>query len=277
MSGEARYTERPWPVLRNAVESVLRLHRPFTNYAVLEADVTDALAAIAAVRRRERVAVSFHAFAIHCLARAAAEHPGVLTYRRGRRLVTFEDADVATTVEKRFAGGVRLPAVYTVRRAQEKSLAEINRELRAAVRGDQSHTEEVRLRRRAASMPALLRRLTVWRMGRDPFLLRRYHGTIGLTSVQNPGFHAPVFILPPNICTLTLALGNTTERVALDAEGRPVRRRVLCLGMAGDHLVVDGMPLSRFGHRLIQLLESAAGLDGRFAEGPPEPALEKVR
>src|SRR5690606_23167809 len=152
---------------------------------------------------------------------------------------TFADADVATTIEKRF-GGVRLPGVHTVRRAQEKSLAEINRELRRAAREDQSGAPEVRMRRRTAGLPAPVRRLLGWRMGRDPFLLRRYHGTIALTSLQTPGFHNTLFALPINVCTLTLALGTVSKRVALDAEGRPVERRVLSMAAGADHLVMDG-------------------------------------
>ena len=261
MTGPARYTESPWPVLRNAVEGLLELHRPHTVWALGEVDVTDTLAALAAARRRSRLAVPFQAYAIHCLATAAAEHPAVLTYRRGDRLLTFADADVMTVVDKPFPGGYRLPAGYIVERAQEKSLAEINLELRNAVREDQGHTEAVRLRRRLARMPRLVRRAIGWRMSRDPLLLRRHFGTIALTTVQTPGDHNPSWALPTNLHTFTVALGTVSERVALDAEGRPVRRRILHVTGAADHLVLDGMAMTRFSHRFTGLLGGAHGLD----------------
>ena len=63
-----------------------------------------------------------------------------------KQLITFDDADISTLIDKRFPGGVRMPAVYTVRQAQNKSLAQINFELRQAMRTDQSQVEAVRLR-----------------------------------------------------------------------------------------------------------------------------------
>jgi pyruvate/2-oxoglutarate dehydrogenase complex dihydrolipoamide acyltransferase (E2) component len=261
-----RVTRAPWPAMRNLVEGVLEQHRPHTYYGLCEADITEPLAAIASLQRRARVALSFHSYALYCLSRCAAEHPEMLTYRRGKELVTFQDADVGTTVEKRFPGGIRLPAVHTVRAAQEKSLAAINWELRQAIRTDQSHAREVRARRRLAVMPRLVRRAVFRRMQRDPFVLRRLYGTIALTNLQTPGFHRALYPLPPNICTLTLALGTVATRVAPGPGGAVGERKVLHLAAGVDHLVVDGMGMSRFAHRLMQLLESGAGLDDSFVE-----------
>ncbi len=265
MTGRPAHRVTPWPTMRNAVVSVLRQQRPHTVYGFGEADVTEALIAIRRLQRELRVAVSFHAFVIHCLARAAAEHPAILTFRAGSRLITFGDADVATVIDKRFPGGVRVPAVYTVRAAQTKSLAAINWELREGIRSDQGEVESVRLRRFVTRLPAFLRDLIGRRMMRDPFLLKRFHGTIGLTNIQSGGFDRPFFGLPPNLYTYTLAIGSIAERVVLDKQGHPEARKVVCLAAGADHEVIDGMPLSRFAYRLTQLLESAAGLDDDFA------------
>lgn len=277
MTESVRYREEPWPQLRNLVEGVLRQHRPFTSWGLGEADVTDALVAIRDAQKRLRCAVSFHAFVLHCLARAASENPGVLTYRRGKRLLTFEDVDVATAVDKRFANGVRMPAVYTVRAAQDKSLAQVNWELRHGVRDDQSATDAVQRRHALMRMPALLRRFIGWRMGRDPLLLRRYYGNIGLTSLHNPAFQNPFHVVAPNIYSLTMAIGSVTERVVLDAEGRPQTRKIACLSAGADHAVIDGAGLARFAHRFAQLLQSADGLDARFIEETTRLMKEEPR
>jgi pyruvate/2-oxoglutarate dehydrogenase complex dihydrolipoamide acyltransferase (E2) component len=258
------YHEAPWPLLRNAVVSVLRQHRPFTAYGFGEADVTEALAAIGRHQRALGVAVSLHAFVLYCLARAAAEHPNVLTYRRGRRLVTFADADVGTAIEKKLPDRRRLPVGYVFRGAQQKSLARINWELRQACRSDLAADPSVRLRRRVARMPGVLRWAVSRSILRNPFRLRRYHGTIGLTNLQSPGHQRPFFALPPNIFTLTVAIGNLTERLVPQADGTQARRRVLCLSAGADHAVIDGADLARFARRFTQLLESAAGLDDSF-------------
>lgn len=264
MDDPVRFREAPWPVLRNAVESLLLQHRPHTCYGFSEADVTTALTTIAAYQRELRIAVSFHAFALHCLARAAAEHPAVLTYRYRRKLITFEDVDVGTAIDQRLPDGVRLPVGYTVRAAQTKSLADLNWELRQAIRARQIDSEALRLRRRVARWPRIARRLVSWRIGRNPFLLRRFHGVIGLTNLQSPGLDTPFYALPPNIFTLTLAIGSTVKRPTTPGDEPNTGKKIVCLAAGADHLVVDGMALSRFAQRLVQLLESAAGLDRQF-------------
>ena len=256
----------PWPPLRNALLSLLRQHRPHTYWGFGEVDVTDAVSAIRRHERTLRIAVSFHAFVMHCLARAAADHPNLLTYRHGRRLIAFADADVGTVVDRRLPDGVRLPVGYIVRGAQDKSPAAINWELRRAIRVDRLDSESLRLRRNVARMPGWVRRLASWRIMRNPFMLRRFHGTIGLTNLRNPALHAPFHALPPNIYTYTLAIGSMFERITLDAQGRPEKRKVLCLSAGADHAVIDGMALTAFAARLAHLLQSGHGLGDEFVE-----------
>ena len=51
MAGLPAHTEKPWPVIRNALVSLLDQSRPHAIYGLGEADVTDALAS----RRGRRV------------------------------------------------------------------------------------------------------------------------------------------------------------------------------------------------------------------------------
>lgn len=264
MTNSAAHREAPWPVLRNITSSVLDFQRPHTVYGFGEVNASAALAAIERCRRQGRTAVSLHAFVLYCLARATAEHPAVHTFRRRRKLITFEEVDVGTMIEKRQPDGTRMPVGYVVRSADRKSLAEINWELRQAAKRDLSDDPAVRFRRRLARLPAFLRRILFRRALSDPFRLRRVYGTIGLTSLQTAALPQPFFALPPNLCTLTVAIGSLTDRFLPDAAGRPVLQKVLCLGGGADHDVVDGMTLVRFGNRFAELIETAAGLDDVF-------------
>ncbi len=267
MAGLPAHTEKPWPVIRNALVSLLDQSRPHAIYGLGEVDVTDALAAIRRIEKELRTAVSFHAFILHCMARAIREHPIAQTYRYGKKLITFDDIDVMTPIDKRLPSGVRIPVGHIVRAAQTKSLAQINQELRQAVKAvDLDRDPAVLMRRRFARFPALVRRWLAWRTTRDPFLLKRIHGTTGITSIQSHGFSNPLFTLPPAIHTLSFSVGNLCERLALDENGAVVKRKVLCLTGAADHDVMDGMQLTRFSYRFTRLLEGADGLDESFVE-----------
>lgn len=251
------HTVQPWPPLRDVVLDMLSLARPLTCHGAMEADVTDALAIIRARRREARQAVSLHAFLLHALAHAAAAHPEVLTFRRGRTLVTFRDADVATVVDRRQPDGTRLPMGLTIRAAQTKGVMDIHHELRAAIRGDLATTTEVKRRRWLGRLPRPLRALLLGRIARDPHLLRRVQGTIGLTSLHRPGLDFPFVAFPPNVFTMTLAIGGITARPC--PHGGPPRQVVL-LGGAMDHAVLDGAALARFSVTLQRKIASAEGL-----------------
>src|SRR5271165_2887027 len=244
---EPYYHESPWPVLRNALVSYLNAKRPHGVQGFVEIDVTDALEAMRNIQKELRVAVSFHAFVLHSMVQAAMQHPAVLTYRQGKKLITFEDIDVLTPIEKRLAHGVRIPVGYIVRAAQQKSLAQINWELREAIRaGDIAGDEAVKLRRKFAKLPGVARNLVSWRAQRDPFLFKRLHGTVILTNVQSHGFTNAAAVVGPTVHTLSLAIGTITDRLKLNARGEIVNRKMLMLSGAADHDIIDGMVAARF-------------------------------
>ncbi len=265
MNARPTYRQTEWPVIRNALTTFLDMQRPHMVQGFGEVDITEPLAAIRRRERELRVAISFHAFALYCMVQAAMQNPTVVTYRQGRKLITFEDIDVLTPVDKKLPSGVRIPVAHIVRAAQNKSLAEINWELRQVVKApDLPNDRTVRMRRRAARLPAFARRWISRRVQRDPFLFKQLHGTIGLTNVQSHGFTNPMYALPPAIHTFGFAIGNTAERLKLDGNGKVTARKVMCIASAADHDILDGMGLARFAYLFAQLVESAAGLDDSF-------------
>jgi pyruvate/2-oxoglutarate dehydrogenase complex dihydrolipoamide acyltransferase (E2) component len=253
------FTERPWPPLRDLILGMLSLHRPMTFHGMMEVDVTRIMDGLARLRRQDRQAVSMHAVMVEAVAVAAARNPGVLTFRHRKNLVTFRDADVATVVDRKQPDGTRLPMGLTIRAAQDRSVMAIHEELRAALKGDLTQTEEVKRRRRLLRLPKPLRALVLRRIAADPHLLRRVQGTIGLTSLQRPGLDFRMVPFPPNPFTLSIAIGGIDTRPAV-AGGAP--RRVLSLGGSMDHAVIDGAALARFTIALEQRLADAEGMAG---------------
>ena len=146
--------------------------------------------------------------------------------------------------------------------------AELNRRIKAHLPTEKLNgvVEAVRLRQGLTRAPAFIRRLVAKWMARNPFVLREFHGTLGLTSIQAQGFNRPLFAIAPNIFTFTLAVGAITERVCQNAAGEYMSRKILCLSAGADHLIIDGAPLARFAQCLIEQIESAAGLDAHFIQ-----------
>lgn len=259
------FQERPWPPLRNAVLGFLEQARPHTVWGTGEIDVTEVLVRLKECQRELRFAVSFHAVVLHALSRAAAAHPGVMTYRHGKKLVTFNEVDVGTTIDRRIQGH-RIAALYCVRGAQRKSLAQINWELREAINQPLPPDPAIQLRRRFAKLPDFARHIVNRMVTRNPHWVRRLYGTIGLTNLQSHGLNRAFWALPPTVCTLALAVGTIIDRLALDGDGKVVNRKHLCTTGAADHAVVDGMALSRFAYHFIQTLEPGMALDGAFID-----------
>ncbi len=258
------YQAHPWPTVRNALTDFLELHRKHSVWGFTEIDVTEAMLRIRSYQRILRMGISFHAFVIYCMAKAIAEHRQVQAYRRGDRLIVFDEVDVSTAVEKRLPNHVKIPVGYVFRAADRRSLAQINWELRQAMKSDLTDDKHVRQRRWLAKLPWLVRRIFWWYVQSNPFLLKAQRGTVGLTNLQAPGFKQPMFGLPPNIYTLTLAIGSVYQRREIDEQGQLVTRKILCLSGAVDHAIVDGRETASFIQRFAELLEAADGLDQEF-------------
>lgn len=268
---------RPWPTVRNAVVTLLQQHREHTVYGSMEVDFTLAAERISACSRKTGVALSAHAYVLHCLALAAADQPAAVTYRRGSQMVTFKDIDVGTVIEKPVKDSGRVPVGYIIRSAQQRSLAETNCELRTACRSTLEDDPLVKWRRAMAKMPAPIRRLQAKRIKQDPLLLQRFHGVIGLTNVQLRGIDRPFFGFPTQIYTITVAVGSLIERLQWGAAGSAVSRKVLCVSAGADHAVIDGMGMARFAQSFNTYLESGTGLDEQYIETTQKLGLKRGR
>jgi hypothetical protein len=261
----APHREAPWPILRNVLVMFFERKRPHPIAATLEVDVTQTLARIRAAQRETRIALPFHVFAVHCFARGIGANLEFNTYRRGDKLITFEDVDVLSPLDKRLPNGVRIPVGHIVRGAQQKSLARINWELRKAIhREDLPDDPAVRLRRQMAAAPAWTRRWIARWIVSDPFRLRVSHGTVIVSTVHTPGYGRPTSIASGTLHTLTAFVGSIADRVELNADGKPARRKILFLSGAVDHDIIDGAAMARFGRHIVELFETGVGIDADF-------------
>ena len=94
---------------------------------------------------------------------------------------------------------------------------------------------------------------------RDPTIAVSMGGTVDITSVGLFGGGHSGWGLSPTFHPLGLVVGGISWKPAV-VEGRIEPREILSLTVTFDHDIVDGGPATRFVRRLVELIESAAGL-----------------
>ncbi len=235
--------------------------------AMLEVDVTEARLLLRRYRRAHNTQASLLAWVIRCVALLAKEHPRIHGLRKGKRsVVVFDEVDVSVLVERQVDGeGVPLPVV--IRRAGEKSVSEIDLEIRTAQQqGIPEHDEYVLGENRYARwirwyvlLPAFLRRFAWNIILRKPMLVKAMAGTVAVSSVGMMG-QIRGWAMPGSFLPLSLLLGSVVKKPGVAPDGRVTIREYLHLSVAIDHDVVDGAPATRFIHQLVEMLEKGEGL-----------------
>ncbi len=225
-------------------------------HGLIEVDVTDAKRLVA----EHEPALSFTAFVIASVARAAAGHPEVHAYRNWRgQLVWHRHADVATIIEITTAQDP-FALAHTIRDADIRDVADLTSELRT-VKTDPSASSSGRWVARyapiAAYVPGLFAAMYAL-MARSP-RLRQLTGTVAETAVgmfaQGGGFAiAPLTLMP-----LQIVVGGVSPRPRV-VRGQIEVRDMLDLTVTIDHNVIDGAPAARFGAELREIIESATVL-----------------
>ncbi len=270
-----RFEKHNFPRFRNPTIDTMvwgrqRHHVPI----LLEIDVTVARSAIHRQKAKTGQSISFTGWIVKCLAQAVSQHKYVHALRQGQRqLVIFDDVDVTVIIERAIAGET-LPMPYIVRKANEKTVADIHAEIRAAQKSPiETGTVQVGTTQTAwmtqifTMLPQCLRNLFFWQpLFRNPFLLKRTMGTISVTAVSMFGGSGLSWGIPIGIHPLLIAVGGIAKRPGVIHEEIVIREYV-GLTVLFDHDVTDGAPVARFIRCLRELMESGYGLDD-FSNNP---------
>lgn len=232
-------------------------------HALLEIDVTNAHDTIKALKKKQDV--SFTSWIVKCVSHAAHEHKQVNAYRLGRRKIAyFDDVDIPIPVERTVDGEQR-PLAYIIRRANQKSVAEITKEIRKVQQQGIDSTMEVlgedltRFERWAIHAPLWLKKCGMYLLRRRGLLRKKHLGTVGVTAIGMKGrFPGWVIGMGGPIATL-VAVGGITKKPWV-VDDKILVREILHVTITADHSIVDGGPLARFVSRLTELLETGYGL-----------------
>jgi pyruvate/2-oxoglutarate dehydrogenase complex dihydrolipoamide acyltransferase (E2) component len=222
-------------------------------HGLVDVDVSEARRLLAG----HRPPLSFTAFVVGCVARAAAVHPAVHAYRNWRgQLVTHRHVDVTTIIEIETPQGP-FPLAHVVRDADVRDVADLSAELRA-VKAEPSRSTSGRWLASgapvASRIPGVIPAMYAV-MGRS-VRARQYTGTVAVTAVGMFAGGGGFAITQPSLMSLQVVIGGMTTRPLVVDDEIEVRE-VLDLTITIDHDVVDGAPAARFGAELRELLERA--------------------
>jgi pyruvate/2-oxoglutarate dehydrogenase complex dihydrolipoamide acyltransferase (E2) component len=265
MRSDERHETRPFLKIRRAYIDVLSAgQRKHLIHGLLQLDVTEAR------RLLEHdgpgpAPLSFTGWVMHCVAAAVDADRLVHAYRRRNKLVLFADVDINAQIEADLAGQ-KVVKPLIVRAANRKTVQRISEEIRAAQHDEPGDERRYRGTLAYVRLPGLLRTLGWRAVMRNPRMVKRFGGTVGLSAVGmfGSGGGWGIVAAPP---TLMVVVGGISTQPRL-VDGQLQNRQFLHVTLTFDHDIVDGAPAARFAQRLSELIEAA---DGLAASARPEP------
>jgi pyruvate/2-oxoglutarate dehydrogenase complex dihydrolipoamide acyltransferase (E2) component len=267
------FEEADFPRSRNpTIDTLAWGHQRHHIPILLEIDVTEARDAIHAHKIKSGQRISFTSWVVKCIAQAVSEHKYVHALRKGRRrLIMFDDVDVVITIERAAGTDEALPMPYIIRKANEKTVAAIHAEIRAAQKSPVPSGEvqigslrSTGMTQIFTMMPQFLRNLFFWQpVLHNPLLFKRTMGTVSVSSLTSFGMIGQGGMswgIPMGIHPLMIAVGGIAKRPGIIHEQMVIREYV-GLTVLFDHDVTDGAPVARFIRRLQELMTSQYGLE----------------
>lgn len=231
---------------------------------LIEFDVTEGRNKIREHEKNTGEKISFTAWFCKCIGQAASEFKEVHSMMMGKnKIIKFDDVDISITVEKTVKGN-KSPMPLVIRKANNKTIKQINEEIRAAQSEEVSGTAVLGthdLKKKVKyylSLPKFIRKFLIKRRLKDPIKVKQLMGTIIVTSVGMFGnLHG--WPIPTTNHPLALGVGGITKKPGV-VEDKIEIREFLAITVLFNHDVVDGAPATRFISRLGELIETGFGL-----------------
>lgn len=228
---------------------------------LFEADVTEARKKLRSHKDQIGESISFTGWFAACVGKAVGEHKQVHALMIRKHFVIFDDVNINILIETVIEGRP-YPVNYILKSANNKTVMEINREIREAQQKkeeDYTDAEENRGIKVLLSAPKFLRDFLFWRKVRkDPSFIKERMGTVSVTSIGRFA-RSGGWAIPLGLHALSIAVGGISEKPGFVGD-QVEKREYLALTVTLDHDVVDGAPATRFVARLIELLEGSHGL-----------------
>lgn len=240
------YKTIPFSMNRHVMAAALDIARQQNNIqAIIEVDISEPRSIIHKHHQKTGEKLSLTAYVVTCLAKTIVKHPQMNAFRKGKKLILLDNVTISVLVEREINGEM-IPENLGVQFAQNKSLREINAEIRQAQKqiGDElgglSKTTWIRF------IPPFLLRTFVRLASQNISMMDRF-GAVGVTAVGMFAKKNEALWMLPLVggATVAVAVGGIVERPCLIDEILEAREH-LCLTVTFNHEIVDGAPAARF-------------------------------
>jgi len=227
--------------------------------ALLEFDVTNARGKIKELRLKGQK-TSFNAWLLKAIAEAIVLHPEAASFRKGkRRLMIFNEVSISLLIEKDIEGK-KLPIPVVIEKVNQKSLAEVTKEIEYS-KNQILSKDDVVLNRKSKLyerayyiMPGFVRRLAWILMLRRPKFLFGKMGNVSVTSVGMMG-RVNGWFIHNSVHPISFGIGSVIKKPLVVNDEISVRE-VLNATILLDHDVIDGAPMVRFMKDLAKNIEN---------------------
>ena len=255
------HTTIPFSLERKQIVDFLSVGKSrHTASAIVEIDITGIRDQLREAKKKLKVTASLTGYLIHCYAKAVSADKRMQAFRKGNKLVIFDDIDIATMIE-RTVNGEQVPVGYVIRKADTKSIFEISEELKIAKEKQSTELVDgedalpngtlIKLVKRIG----FIRRWFIRKIFSDPFLKKRINGTIGFSSMGMFSYNTAGWIVPITPQVLTVMIGGIRKLPALE-QGQIVEKETVCITIAMDHDILDGAQTARFIERFRKNISS---------------------
>lgn len=256
----------PFSLERKQITDFLSIAKSkHTAYAVLELDITGIRNNLRLASRKSKKPTSLTGYLIYSFAQAINEDKMIQAYRKGNKLIIFDDVDVSTMVERN-VNDVFVPVSYVLRKANNKSVFEICEEIKTAKTNtttDLIDSDTMSHKKRLIGIVkrvGFLRRWFLKRIFKDPFLKKEFNGTVGFSSMGMFTYNTAGWVVPITPQVLTAMVGGIREVPAV-VHGQIVIQEVVDITIAMDHDILDGAQTARFIERFRKLLLKGIEID----------------
>jgi pyruvate/2-oxoglutarate dehydrogenase complex dihydrolipoamide acyltransferase (E2) component len=256
------------PFTKHRQNVVLVAKEGWRNHSVhifVEVDVTDARKKIREIFEKTGEKYSFTGLICKYVAQTLCEHKDLNAYRLGRRkIVVFDDVDIFIPVERTVNGEPRTLG-YMLRKANEKTVSEITKELRAVQKEEVDESVSVlgknltSFEKFALKTPLFLKKLFLMVFRRNGLMKKKHFGTTSVTAIGMKGKITGGAIPMGASTSIFVVVGGITKKPGVINDEIAIRE-YLHLTITADHDIVDGGPLARFVERLAELIENSYGL-----------------